>query len=206
MLFTDMAALHNSPLLEALAIKGLSDLDAEVANDAANFLGRHGSAGAEQALWNRYEGWSREWSGRAAELRFVEIGNNPHLWDANLGQSLARALASGMNWLSDETKLRCIQALGVGANIRGDIEQALQAWSRRPLEITYFGDVPPSFSLAQYTPLSLELLKKKLAQFPSGTKFVLSPSSSVPSPEERKIREEVLQVTAKNGITVMCAP
>jgi hypothetical protein len=206
MLFTDIAALQNSPLLEELAVKGLSDPDAEVANNAANFLGRYGSADTEQALWNRYEAWSREWTGRAEELGFVPTGKNPHLWDANLGQSLAHALATGGNWLSDETKLRRIQALAVGANIQGDTEQALQAWSRRPFTITYVGTVPPRFTIAQYNQLSLDLLKKKLTQFPSGTKFVLSPSSPAPSPEEQKIREEIIQFAVENAITVMCAP
>jgi hypothetical protein len=205
MLLADIGALQNSRVLEELAAKSLYDPDPEVANNAANFLGRYGSADAEQALWSRYEAWSREWSGRAEELRFVPTGKNPHVWDANLGQSLARALAGGTEWLSDESKLRRIQALGVGANIQGDAEQALQAWSRRPFAITYIGTVPPSFTIAQYNQLPLDLLKKKLTQFPSGTKFVLSPSRQPPSPEEQKIREEIFRFAAKNGITVICA-
>jgi hypothetical protein len=143
--------------------------------------------------------------GGAEELRFVATGENPHLWDANLGQSLARSLASGTAWLSDESKLRRIQALGVGANIQGDAEQALQAWSLRPFAITYIGTVPPSFTIAQYNQLSLDLLEKKLTQFPSGTKFVLSPSRQPPSAEEQKMREEIFRFAGKNGITVMCA-
>jgi hypothetical protein len=206
MLLTDIGALRNSRVLEELAVKSLSDPDPEVANNAANFLGRYGSADAEQVLWSRYEAWSREWSGRAEDLRFIPTGKNSHLWDANLGQSLARALATGTDWLADESKLRRIQALGVGANIQGDIEQALQAWSRRPFTITYVATIPPTFDVAQYNQVSLDSLKKKLTQFPSGTKFVLSPSSPTPSPEELKIREEIFQFAAKNRITVMCAP
>ena len=205
MLLTDIAALVNSPLLEKLAVRSLTDPDPEVANNAASFLGRYGSADAERALWNRYEAWSREWSGRAEELRFVMGRENPHVWDANLGQSLARALASGTSWLSDESKLRRIQGLGVGANIQGDIEQALQAWTRRPFTITYIGTAPPSFDVAQYNQLSLDSLKKKLAQFPSGTKFVLSPSNRSPSPEEQEAREEIFQFAEKNGLAVMCS-
>jgi hypothetical protein len=205
MLLTDIAALQNSPLLEEEAVRSLSDPDPEVANNAANFLGRYGSADAEQVLWNRYEAWGREWSGRAAELRFVMGRENPHLWDANLGQSLARALASGTSWLSDESKLRRIQALGVGTNIQGDLEPALRAWLQRPFTITYIGTVPPSFNIAQYNSLSLDVLKKKLTQFPSGTKFVLTPSSPAPSQEEQKVREEIFQFAGKNGITVICA-
>jgi hypothetical protein len=204
-ILTTLGGLHNSPILEELALKTLWDPDPSPAIDAVDYLGKYGSPNAEQALWSRYEAWSREWSGRAEELRFVATGKNPHLSDANLGQSLARALASGTAWLSDESKLRRIQALGVGANIQGDAEQALQAWSRRPFAITYIGTVPPSFTIAQYNQLSLDLLKRKLTQFPSGTKFALSPSRQPPSPEEQKIREEIFRFAGKNGITVMCA-
>jgi hypothetical protein len=206
MIFTDIGALQNGPVLEELAGRSLSDPDPEVANNAVNYLGKYGSADAEQPLWNRYEARSREWSGRAAELRFVPAGENPHVWDANLGQSLARALASGTAWLSDESKLRRIQALGVGANIQQETEQALQAWLKRPFNITYDATSPPSFTLAQYNQLSLDSLKKKLAQFPKGTKFVLPPADPNPSPEEEKVREEIFRFAEKNGITVMCAP
>ncbi len=192
-------------VLEELAVRSLSDPDPEVANNAANYLGRYGSADAEKALWNRYEAWNREWSGRAAELRFVAAGKNPHQWDANLGQSLARALASGEGWLSDESKLRRIRALGVGANIEQETEQALQAWLRGPFTIAYIATIPPSFTVAQYNQISLDSLKKKVAQFPSGTKFVLTLSSPTPSPAEQKVREEIFQFAQKNGITVMCA-
>ena len=206
MILDTLGGLQNSPILEELALKTLWDPDPSAAVDAVNYLGKYGSPNAEQALWNRYEAWSREWSGRADELRFVAAGKNPHMWDASLGNSLARALASGINWLCDERKLRRIQALSVGTDMQMDIEQALQGWSRRPLTITYHGIVPATFALAQYDPLSLDSLKKKLTQFPSGTKFVLSPSSPSPSPEELKVRDEIFQFAAKNGITLMCTP
>jgi len=205
-ILSDLGALQNSPVLEELAVKSLFDPDPAAAIDAANYLGRYGSPDAEQALWNRYEAWCREWAGRAAELRIVPAGKNPHLRDANLGQSLPWSLSSGTAWLSDESKLRRIQALGVGANIQRETEQALQAWLRRPFTITYFATTPPSFTVVQYNQLSLELLKKRLAQFPSGTKFVLTLSSPTPSPAEQKVREEIFQFAQKDGITVMVRP
>jgi hypothetical protein len=96
-------------------------------------------------------------------------------------------------------------ALGVGANIEQETEQALQAWLRRPFTIAYIATIPPSFTVAQYNQISLDSLKKKLAQFPSGMKFVLTLSSPTPSPAEQKVREEIFQFAQKNGITVMCA-
>jgi hypothetical protein len=204
-ILTTLGGLQNSPILESLALKTLWDPDPSAAIDAVNYLREYGSPKAEQSLWNRYEAWRREWKGRAAELSYVPMEKNPHLWDANLGQSLAHALATGSSWFSDENELRRIEALGVGANIQGDTEQALQASSRQPLTITNIGSSPPRFNIAQYEDLSLEFLMKKLTQYPSGTKFVFPPSTPTPSPEELKAREEIFLFAAKNGITVMCA-
>ncbi len=206
MVLTEVAALQNSPILEELAVSSLEDPDPEVANNAANYLGGYGSAKAEQALWTRYEAWARDWSGRASELKYSPAGDNPHVWDANLGQSLARALASGVGWLSDEAKLRRIQALGVGTSIQQDTEQALQAWLQRPFTITYAASVPPSFSLAQYNLRSMDSLKTKLAQFPRGTKFLLALSGPTASPEEQRTLNEILDLATKKGLLVMVAP
>jgi hypothetical protein len=206
MLLTDIGALLYSPVLEELALSSLSDPDPQVAGNAAGFLGQYGSAACERVLWDRYEAWSREWSGRAEELRFVAARANPHVWDANLGQSLARALASGTNWLAAESKLRRIEALGIGANIQGDIEQDLRDWSQSAFTITYIETVPPSFNIAQYNSLSLDSLEKKLTQYPAGTKFALSLSGSSPSPQEQKMRAEIFQFADRHGITVRCAP
>jgi len=127
-LLTEIGTLQPDPVLEHLAIRSLSDPDPEVAQNAAAYLGSYGSAGAEQALWDRYEAWSREWSGREKELRFVYAGENPNVWQEGLGENLARALASGLGWLSDENKSRRIEALAVGSNITQNVENALKAW------------------------------------------------------------------------------
>ena len=90
--------------------------------------------------------------------------------------------------------------------MQSDIEHALQEWSRSPLTIIYLGSVPPTFNLAQYNSLPLDSLKKKLTQFPGGTRLALSLSSSTASPDEQKAREEILDFAAEHGITVTCVP
>ncbi len=203
MLFTDIGALQASPVLEELAISSLDDPDAEVANNAVNYLGQYGSAESEQALWIRYEQWSRTWSGRASELRFVPGQENPRLWDANLGQSLAHALGSGQAWLADENKLRRILSLAVGPNIRQEIEQALQLWLNKPPQIAYTATVPPSFQVAQYNLRSLEALKAKLAQFPRGTVFAWTAAEPTVSPEQEKTWREVSEFAQGHGLSTV---
>jgi hypothetical protein len=205
-LLTEIGALEDSPVLEELAVTSLDDPDPEVAANAVYYLRDYGSADAEDTLWVHYEDWSREWSGRASELRYVPGGKNTHVWAANLGQSLASALASGVGWLSDESKLRRIEALGDGASIQQELDQALQAWSQRPFTITCIGTSPPSFSLAQYNLRSMKALKTKLAEFPRGTKFFLSPPDPTASQEELESVQEIFDFAAKKGFLVTRAP
>jgi hypothetical protein len=205
-IFTDIGALVSSPVLEQLAISRLDDPDAEVANNAANFLGQYGTAESEAALWNRYEEWSRTWSGRASELRFVPGGENPRLWEANLGQSLAHALATGQAWLADENQLRRILSLAVGHNVRQEAESALKVWLNKPLQITSIAAKLPSFNVAQYNLASLEALKAKLAQFPRGTVFVWTGDEPAPSPEQERNWREASEFAEGRGLSIVRQP
>lgn len=206
MLFTDIGALQPSPILEDLALRALDDPDPEVVMNAADYLGAHGSAAAEQALWVRYEQWSQEWNGRDSELRFVPGAGNSNVWSANLGESLARALATGVGWLADPLELRRIQDMAVGANIRQQISQDLQSWSQRPLSINYIPSVPANFLIAQYNLRSLEALKTKLAEFPRGTKFFLPEPEPGASEEELAALQEIVDIAAKAGLVITRVP
>jgi hypothetical protein len=210
MLFTEIGALQTDPILEHLAMRSLADPDPEVANNAAVYLGSYGSAGAEQALWDRYEAWSREWSGREKELRYVYAAENPNVWQKGLGENLAHALASGVGWLSDESKLRRIEELAVGPTILQNAESALKAWSERPLAIrctpTGFSPVPLSCNVAQYELRSLAALKTKLSQFPHGTRFIWSPSEFSQSTELEKTFKEISEFASQSGIQLQRTP
>lgn len=108
-----------------------------------------------------------------AELRFGPLGPQTHVWDANFGQALAVALATGQSWFADPARLEQIGSLGtesIQQQIKGYIVQAEQ----RPARIQYFGLVPPSFQIAQYQMQSIDKLKNKLMQFPKGTSFIFS--------------------------------
>jgi hypothetical protein len=205
MVFTDIGVLQFSPILEELAVASLNDPDPEVAMNAASYLGAHGSAGAEQALWLRYEQWSQTWAGRGSELRFIPGKENPHVWDANLGQSLERALATGVGWLADPTKLRRIQEFAVGEEMRREIDQEMRSWLQG-LSINCIPSVPPSFSVAQYNLNSVEALKTKLQEFPGGTKFFLPPPPPSASPDELASLKQVLDIAAKDGLVVTRVP
>lgn len=205
-LLFEVARIHYEPLLEELALRRLSDPDPQVALDAANLLGKYGSAEAEQPLWQRYEAWSREWSGRAAELRSVPSERNPNEWQAHLGSSLAQALAMGQGWLSDQATLQRILALTVTPGMRQQIEQCLGDWSRKSTLIFFSPDNSSNFELAQYHWLSLDALKAKLAQFPEGTVFYWMPFEKSVSPAQQKAFDEVSRHAAQHKLTIVRRP
>lgn len=209
-ILTEIGALQSDPVLEHLAVKSLNDQDPEVSNNAAVYLGNFGSASAEQPLWDRYEAWSREWGGRDKELRFVYAGENPNIWQAALGENLARALASGFGWLSDETKLRRIEALAIGPNITQNVQNAVKAWLERPVTIrctpTGFSPKPLSCIVAQYELHSTKDLETKIGQFPRGTKFAWSPSEFSSSIDLAKTYKEISDFASQNGIQLQPAP
>ena len=173
--------------------------------NAAGYLSEYGSAGAEQALWVRYQQWSREWSGRESELRYVEGANNSRLWEANLGDGLARALATGVGWLADEPKLRRVHELAVGENMKNQIAQDLGWWAQG-LSINFIPSAPPNFLIAQYNLRSVEELKTKLGQFPPGTKFFLPEPEPTASQERLATLQQIVDIAAKDGLVITRVP
>jgi hypothetical protein len=179
MLFSDIAAWQASPLLEDLAIAHLNDEDLQVVLDAVLYLGHHGSAAAEEPLWRRYEAWSKKWTGRAGELSKPVVEMNPTVWETSLGRNLEITLATGQGWFAGRPALSHIAELAVTTGDRSQIDSYLAAWQATPFRIgcepPLYPDGEPKFTLVQYAGLPLAALKAKLAQFPSGSRFLLIP-------------------------------
>jgi hypothetical protein len=201
----DLASKHRSSMLEELATNSLVDPDPEVSINAATYLGRYGSEAAEQPLWTQYMAWNRKWRGRERELRIgFGASENPNLWEANLGQAVARALAEGNGWSCDEAKLRRILDLAVGEYVRSVVESALKSSSERSVMfVAGSSDQPAWFALAQYDQLTLEQLRRKLAQFPPGTLFHWTAAEPFVSPEKEKAFREVSDAFAKAGLKLV---
>jgi hypothetical protein len=84
-----------------LAVAELDSNDLSSAAMAAIFLGVHGSARAQLALWRRLERLQGDWRERAAELRganTVGFQIDARTQAAQLEQALASALVAGANW------------------------------------------------------------------------------------------------------------
>ena len=173
-----ISEIRYDPVLEEIGIQSLDDPDPEVAMTAATMLGNFGSPAVESALWQRYSSWSAQWVGRESQLDITLADRvNEKVYQLGLGQNLMHALAAGKSWLSDKTKLQRLSQLTKVRRIQEQLDGYLKIWEDQPFTIfVNHGSSTPRFDsrVAQYEFHSMDALKEKLAQFPSGTKFVLS--------------------------------
>jgi hypothetical protein len=169
-LLAQVGTLYLDPLLEEIALRSLNDDDPEVAANAAGFLGRFGSPATEERLWERLAQWSARWHGRESELIYIAGGTNPNGNQGTLGTSLQQAISSGEAWLADKAKLQKLQQLSIGKSMRQPIDGILAKWDHKPwrIQCLHFSS-GPQFDVLQYHLKSLNSLRNKLSQFPSGS-------------------------------------
>jgi hypothetical protein len=160
---------------------------------AATMLGKFGSQAAESPLWQRYATWSAQWAGRESELDItVAEAVNEKLYQRGLGLNLMQALATGRAWLSDKTKLQRLSQMTKARQIQQQLDGYLKIWEDQPTAIFLEeGSSSVAFyaRVAQYEFHSIDVLKDKLTQFPSGTKFVLSVSTTKSSVNDQTVTE-----------------
>lgn len=158
MTFADVAQLHMSKEVEQAAVTAVADDDREVVSDAARVLQNYGSADAEKALWQRIEKWS------AAEKESRS--------DGSIEQSLIAALTHGRAWLSTPDKLKRLLALCRTDGGRHEVEQLISGWNSDIfIVLNSANGEPSSIMVAHYQINSVDMLKEKLMQYPSGTVF-----------------------------------
>jgi hypothetical protein len=196
--------VHRDPVLEDIAIHSLDDPDPQVAMTAATMLGAYGSPAAEPVLWERFTQWAAKWRGRESELdTTIADGIDRRTWEAGLGENLMRALAEGRSWLADEGKLQRLSQLTKATRLHQEfLDPYLKLWSDQPLTVSLNYNIAPlDAHVAQYEFHSIADLEDKLAQFPRGTKFVLSvlPADAA---ESDPSRTELCRFMAAHGMVV----
>jgi hypothetical protein len=204
-LLLTISEIRYDPVLEEIGIQSLDDPDPQVALTAAAMLGNFGSPAAESALLQRYSRWCTEWSGRESELNITFAdGAGEKVYQLGLGENLMRALAVGKSWLSDKTRLQHLSELTKVRRIREQLDGYLKIWQDQAFTIFVSYDSAAArldSRVAQYEFHSLEALKEKLAQFPSGTKFVLQ-TPRVESTDNDQILGELRTFLSNHGMAV----
>jgi hypothetical protein len=179
-LFQTVSEIHYDPILEDIAIESLNDSDPEVAASAATLLGRFGSPAVESALLKRYASWSEQWAGRETQLdkTFADAVNDD-FYQLALGLNLTRALGTGKTWLTDKAALQGLAQQTKVRQVRQQLEGYVKLWEDESLIISIESS---SFGfharVVQYEFHSVDALKEKLAQFPSGTRFTILTTES----------------------------
>jgi len=140
--------------------------------NAAEYLGRNGTAAVESALLTRFTAWHDRWAGHESDLRVIPGQRENVLFDIGAGQRMLQALACGQGWLTREAQLRALVTLAVGETQVQQARGYLQMWEIRPWMIRFAGK--GQFEITQYHAMSLDLAKAKLLQFPKGSEFQLS--------------------------------
>jgi hypothetical protein len=106
-----------TPGLEKLVIAHLSD-EPRVAGGAATTLSTRGSPEAEEALWKSFEGWSREWKDRAAELDRASDTSGPLHDQVVFENQLVSSLRHARFWQLNRDQERRLSALCVTEQCR----------------------------------------------------------------------------------------
>jgi hypothetical protein len=189
-LFQSVSEIQYDPVLEDIGVKSLDDPDPEVAMTAATMLGNSGSPAAESALRRRYASWSAQWVGHESDLELLfSDGISEKVYQRGLGLNLAQALAAGKGWITDKAELQQLSQLNRVRAIQERLDGYIKIWEGEPLTILVDSSVFGFHArVAQYEFQSMDALKKKLTQFPSGTKFLLS-ISGVESATDQTLTE-----------------
>ena len=200
-LFQVVSELHYDPVLEDIAIRSLDDPDPQVASTAATLLGKFASPAAEAALWQRYTSWNAKWAGRESQLdlMFAERVDD-RVYQGNLGQNLAKALATGKSWVADKSKLQRLLQTTKVRRIQQEVETYLKNWQDETINISVdTKSLPTPFHarLAQYECQSMDALKDKITQFPVGTKFALFIQPQASSADDQVLTELRTFLTAR---------
>ena len=162
--------------VEPSIIAALGQPDLNRARQAAETLAHYGGAKAKAAMWARMRSFHEQWADRESELVYradmPRDKSDAMGFQFGLVESLGRAQA----WLLSEEEATELEKLTVGQE-RENVRQ----WRRKsPIEvnISAWPDGHVQANIQQYGAQDVEALRKKLAQYDSGTRFVLSSSGT----------------------------
>lgn len=179
----------SGPALNDVAVENLGSSDVETVRTAIQYLTLYGRKEDEERLQRRYHAWIAEWKGKAAELDDPRADQKGDPYRLLIGGELANALLANQGWLADPALLTRLEAECVGREMCDGIEN-----TRRLAATPYRVQVPSGIvwtmqvTVAQYAPQTQELLDAKVAQFPKGTHFVLTPVGPTDPQELDKVR------------------
>jgi hypothetical protein len=176
----------------------LNGPDLNRARQGGETLAKYGSRQAEKAMWQRLRSFHALWAERVNDL--VDRPGMPR--DANEAMGfqfgLVEAIGKAQAWLLTNEEITALEDLTLGQE-RDNVKQ--WHWSSPVnLDITFFGNQLQASINNQYNAADLPSLRAKLAQYPSGTRFLLT--SSGPPDRVTPVVAAINDVAAEHGLQV----
>jgi hypothetical protein len=197
------------PKVQSIAIEALGDADPEVVQDAVLSLGKWGTADAEKVLWDRLKRFHEDWTDRKDQLRLTPDFQSPIGRAVALEHGLVTAIGSGTNWICETDKLTKLAELTWTQSERRQIDDWILQWKNGPALLNpYWYPDPghPTFSVLQYSNLTEEQLRAKVAQLPRGIDLrwqFFKPGQIAPPvgmEKQQEVFDRIRAVAAEHGV------
>ena len=188
--------MHRWSEVEPSIIASLNDPYPYRARQAAEALAKYGSPEAEKALWERMRKFHEQWSGRGDELAMRPGMKQDANEAVGFQYGLVRSIGAAQAWLVTNDEITELENLTLGQE-RENVKQ--WHWSEVRVNASFVGDTFLA-SANQYVETDIALLVAKLAQYPSGTRILLSLTGSTDRIDT--VRAAILKVAADHNFGV----
>ncbi len=217
-LFDWISRQASGPVLNDVAVKELDNPDPSRVLDAVRYLTAFGRKQDREPLLRHYVQWADAHRGKTSPLDTppplgagAEIRPEDAVYEWLLGEELGNALLSNQGFFADAELIALVMKRCVGEEMRGTLQTTANR-ATPPYDVVVLdpstllgpGWAQPG-SVAQYAPMSMQLLDEKVGQFPPGSKFILS-RIGIGSSDGRLLREEVHAIFARHHFTLEDAP
>jgi hypothetical protein len=189
--------------LEPVLIATMNGEDLNAARQAAEAIARYGDLNGQKAMWACLPSFHKQWADRQSELQ-NDLGRKDRKTTEaqSLQFGLVEALGRAQAWVLSDEQVQELENLTFGGE-----RQNVSQWRWRspiPLDIQWvFGTVRGEIN-NQYSTKGLTGLRNKLAQYPTGTRFLLTTNGSIES--LRPALESIDQVSTDHGLLIERAP
>lgn len=191
-------------VLNEVAVEALNYTDPGTVLDALGYLKSYGTKSDEKPIWDRYVKWMQTWSGKADVLDRPEPGLRP-CGKVCMGEELGTTLISGQGWFADQALISRVLHRCVGKQVCERLKDVARS-AAPPYQVILPNTADPqgigvvqSYNVAQYAPMSRDLLDAKINQYPSATNFVLLRTAPL-TDDQRRLEDEVQAIFKKNGM------
>jgi hypothetical protein len=188
--------------LEPVMIARLNDLDLGKARNAAETLGEFGGAEAKRAMLERLRRFHEQWARREAEFQSTPGTPNDITEASSFQFGLLQATGTAQGWILDDAEMTEMEQLAIG-----QAKENVASWhppgsEKTAVAINLIDLDDFTLTVDRYTVHDLNTLRTKLAQFPSGTRFVFLDFQTNQDPRSEPVIQAIHELAQQHGFSV----